>query len=128
MKGAGLRNTITGELLPVVTFPTCPNGCPCDEYQTRNGKPYCPYCKKYCKGTLEYAAPPAPYMVDGDGWYYRPIRSDEDPETLDANTPGHLGFVSEDRTRLYIRGIEYDPNPAVPFEKLGFPKYEDLHG
>lgn len=127
-KGVGLCNTITGELLPVKSFPSCENYCCCDEYVQREGKTYCPHCEEFCTETIEYAMPPSPYEIDGDGWYFRPIRPDENAKETEAKLSGSLGFVSEDRSRLYIRGLEYDPAPAVPFETLGWPNYNDLHG
>lgn len=124
------RNTLTGERLPVKTFPTCENGCPCDEYKpTGDGRLFCPYCKVICEGTTKHVAPPNPYDVDGDGWYFRPIRQDENPRVIGRRVSARYGFVSEDGKRLYLRSIESDPNPAVPFESLGFPKFEELfHG
>lgn len=123
------RNTITGERIPFAVFPTCENGCPCDEYLQRDGKFYCPYCETFCDGETRCLIPPKPYEVDGDYWFFRPLRPDEDPDATDDAVDGSHGFVTEDRTRLYIRGLEFDPCPAVPFEKLGFPKHSELfHG
>ena len=98
-------NTLTGKRIPFAVFQNCESGCP-EEFRC--------------------LIPPKPYEVDSDYWFFRPIRPDENPEELDDATPGYLGFVSKDRTRLYIRGLEYDPNPAVPFVSLGFPKHSEL--
>lgn len=108
-------------------FWSCEEMCPCDDYVALAPTPelqwlsewtnmvagsapagphlWCPHCRVTCTEVLEYDAPAPPFDVDGDGWYLRRLRPGEDARALDALV-GTDGFVSEDRSTLYLHRIE----------------------